>query len=454
VDGETVDGERVDRERVDRERVDRELNADERAELERLRRAEWASRRRWARAGRWVAATALLLVAALLGGLAVVAVYLRDQVLDTDTYVATVTPLAQDPAVRSAVAQRLTDEIITRSDLSGLAMSAAGKLEQSGAPEQVSDLVAPLVSGVSSFLNDKINSFMTTARFETAWVNINRVAHEGLVTVLTGRQGRFLTSEGDTVTLDLGELLTLVKERLVAEGMTIFGRIPDVSVPYTLVQSDRLPLVRTYARLLDAAGTWLPWVALVALLGGVLVAPGRRRAILVGSALAGGVAVALLGAVAFARTYYVDNLPASVHSPEAAAAVIDTMLRYLIAALQTLLVAMVVFVIGAFLAGPSRIAVGFRRLVDRVLDAVARLLRRGGGWVAATSRALATAHDPLQIGLVLLAVVGLVLANRPGVAAVLWTTAAVLVLLAVLEVFARARPAAARPAAAGRPQAP
>jgi hypothetical protein len=421
-----------------------ELNADERAELERLRRAEWAWRRRWARAGRWVAATALLLVAALLGGLAVVSVYLRDQVLDTDTYVATVTPLAQDPAVRSAVAQRLTDEIITRSDLSAIATRLADKLKQGGAPEQVSDLVTPLVSGVSSLLNSKINSLMTTDQFETAWVNINRIAHEGLVTVLTGQQGRFLTSEGDTVTLDLGELLSLVKERLAAEGLTIFGRIPDVSVPYTLVQSDRLPTVRTYARLLDAAGTWLPWVALVALLVGVLVAPDRRRAIIVGSALAGGVAVALLGAATFGRTYYVDNLPAGVQSPEAAAAVIDAMLRYLIAALQTLVVAMVVFATGAFLAGPSRVAVGFRRLVNRGLDAVAGFLRRYRGWVAATSRALTAAHRPLQIGLVLLPVVGLVLANRPGVKAVLWTTVAVLVLLAVLEVFVRARPATAR----------
>jgi hypothetical protein len=139
-----------------------------------------------------------------------------------------------------------------------------------------------------------------------------------------------------------------------------------------------------------------------------------------------------------------DNLPPSVRSPEAASAVLDAMLRYLIAALQTLVVAMVVFAVGAFLAGPSRVATGFRRVLNRGLDAISRLLRRTGGWAAATGRALAPVYRPLETALVILAVAGLILANRPGVATVLWTTAVVLVVFVVLEVFVRARSATGR----------
>jgi len=421
-----------------------DMSPDERAELERLLREAVAAGgtaaggNRWPGRGRWLGACALLLVAAVLGSLAVVAVYLRSEVLDTNTYVQTVARLGEDPAVRSAVAARLTDEIITRSDVAGLANQLAQRLEAQGAPARLSDLVGPLVSGVSSFLNGKIDSLMTTERFEVAWQNINRVAHQALVTTLTGGQNQLLTSKGDTVTIDLGELLSLVKQQLVSEGLTIFGRIPDVSIQYTLVQSDQLPKIRTYTKLLNTAGTWLPWVALALLLAGILVAPNRRRGIILGCVLLGVFAALTLAAVTIGRTYYLDNLPSSIRSPDAAAAVINTMLRFLIAALQTLLVVMAVFIVGAFLAGPSRVAVGFRRLVNLGVDAGAEALRKAGRWVTATGRVLAAAYRPIQIGLVLLAVAGFILADRPGVSAVLWAAAAVLLLLVVLEVFVRA----------------
>jgi hypothetical protein len=394
----------------------------------------------WARGGRWFASVLVLFVAAILCSLAVVAVYLRDEVLDTDTYVATVAPLGTNPTVRTAVAQRLTDEIITRSDLQGLTTSVADKLVQEGAPSQVTDLVGPVVSGVSSFLNSKINDLMATQRFEDAWRNINRLAHQGLVTVLLGQQGKIISSEGNTVTLDIGELLTLVKQQLVSEGLTIFGKIPDVSIQYTVLESDQLPTIRTYTRLLDAAGTWLPWVALVLLFAGVLTAPNWRRGIMTGAIMVGLVALLFLAALYVVRTYYVDNLPATIKSPQAAEVVINTMLRFLVEALQTLVAAMLVFLVGAFLAGPSRFAVAIRRLLNKGIDALAGLLARAGAWVAATGRVLAAAYHPLHIGLVLLAVVIFVLVKNPGISAVVWTTVAVVLMLLVMEVFVRAGP--------------
>ena len=263
------------------------------------------------------------------------------------------------------------------------------------------------------------------------------MAHEGLITVLTGRQGRVLTSQGDTVSIDLGELLTLVKQQLVAEGLTIFEKIPDVSIPYPLLQSDKLPQVHTYARALDLAGTWLPWIALLALLAGILIAPNRRRGLLVGSVLTGLTALLALGAVTLLRTYYVDNLPPSVRSPEAASIVLTTMLRYLVAALQALAVAAAILALGAFLAGPAGVAVWLRRWVRRGLDAAGRLLARAGTWAVRVGHGVAVARRPIQVGTVLLAVVVLILANRPGVPAVAWATVAVLAVGAVTEVFAR-----------------
>jgi hypothetical protein len=298
--------------------------------------------------------------------------------------------------------------------------------------------VGPLVNGLTSFLRDRIRDFLATERFQTAWDNLNRTAHDALVAVLTGEESDLITSQGTTVTVDLGELLSMAKERLVAEGLTIVERVPDVSIQYTLLQSDRLPDIRTYTQLLNTAGTWLPWVALVFLIAGIVVAPNRRRGIIVGAAMLGITVALLLGAMSFARDYYLDRLPPEVGSPDAVAAVYDAVVRFLISALQTLLVVTVILVVGALLAGPSRPAVAFRRLLNKGLNAGSAALTRAGGWVTTTGRALAAAYHPIQIGLVLLALVGFIVAERPSIGAALWVTFGVLVVLALLEILVRA----------------
>jgi hypothetical protein len=278
---------------------------------------------------------------------------------------------------------------------------------------------------------------LATERFQSIWEQVNRSAHDGLDAVLTGGEGRFIGSEGTAVTLDIGALLSAAKEELVGRGLDVVARVPDVSISYTLVESEQLPSLRRYTSLLDSLATWLPFVALALLAAGVLVAPNRRRGIITGFVAVGVVAAAALGALALGRSYYLDNLPATVQSPDAAAAVVDTITRFLVASLQTLLVAALVFVVAAWLAGPSRPATGVRRLVNMGLDAGARGLAHAGSWVATVGRALHGARWAIQVALVLAAVVGLVLADRPGISAVLWTTLIVLVILAIVELFVR-----------------
>ena len=111
------------------------LTAEERAELERLR-AEVASLRSQATAAaapsetvvvvstrrprqRWrsVVATLLIVIACILAPVAGVAVWMKNLVTDTDRYVTTVAPLARDPAIQNAVADKITAEIFAHVDV-------------------------------------------------------------------------------------------------------------------------------------------------------------------------------------------------------------------------------------------------------------------------------------------------------------------------------------------------
>jgi hypothetical protein len=77
--------------------------------------------------------------------------------------------------------------------------------------------------------------------------------------------------------------------------------------------------------------------------------------------MVGVVDILLLAMFALLRSYYIDNLPSTVQSPQAATDVYDTVLRYLNTTLQALLVVVIVILVAALYAGPSRPARWIRR---------------------------------------------------------------------------------------------
>src|SRR5512143_1873650 len=65
----------------------------------------------------WAVGSAILLIlACVLAPLSVTSVWASNQLSDTDQYVATVAPLADDPAVQSAIADKVTATVLTNLD--------------------------------------------------------------------------------------------------------------------------------------------------------------------------------------------------------------------------------------------------------------------------------------------------------------------------------------------------
>src|SRR5664280_1659553 len=68
---------------------------------------------RWKQTSSWV----LVVVACILSVLSVVTVFTRNQLLNTDTYVNTVAPLASNPAIQTQVAKLVSENLISRTDV-------------------------------------------------------------------------------------------------------------------------------------------------------------------------------------------------------------------------------------------------------------------------------------------------------------------------------------------------
>ncbi|MEV0317324.1 hypothetical protein ACIBKX_23080 [Streptomyces sp. NPDC050658] len=326
--------------------------------------------------GRSAVACLLVVVGCLLAPLSVVASWAADQVGDTDRYVATVAPLASDPDVQDAVADRATDAVMSRIDLSTL-LSDVPAQDRPRLEKALGRLGDSLEGAVRSFVHDKARALAGSDAFENIWEQANRQAHSAVNKALTGKGGGAVQLEGDAVTLDLGPLVERVKERLVDEGMAVAGRIPAVDASFTLVRSENIGKAKTYVRLLQLAGNWLPVIALALVAAGVLISVRKRRA-LVGGAVAVAVATGLLGiGLRVFRVIYLDRLPASV-SQDAAAAVYDTMTHFLFTMVRMVVALGVVVALAAWLTGSGRRAALVRGLWSSGIGAVRATADRAG----------------------------------------------------------------------------
>ncbi|MEV6203411.1 hypothetical protein AB0M64_26060 [Streptomyces sp. NPDC051771] len=318
----------------------------------------------------------LVVIGCVLVPLGLVAAWTADLLGDTDRYVQTVTPLASDPDVQAAVANRVTGAVMEHIDLPALLEGVAPD-ERPLAEKALGKLGDSLESAVSSFVHDRAQDVVASPAFQTIWTDANRAIHTSLDRALTGDQEGAVKIQTDTVTIDLAPVIERVKERLVDSGLTVAGKIPEIHTDFTVLRSDDIGKAKTGFALLQTMGVWLPVIAVLLVAGGVLLAVRRRRA-LVAAALGFAFAALVLGiALTVFRTVYLNALPSSV-SPAAAGSVYDTLIRFLRTSVRVCVVLGVLVALAAWLSGPSRPAVLARGLWHSGIAATRSTADRAG----------------------------------------------------------------------------
>ncbi|MFC7305822.1 hypothetical protein ACFQVC_16540 [Streptomyces monticola] len=236
---------------------------------------------------------ALLVLACLLTPLGALSTWAKYEIGDTDNYVATMAPLASDPAVQGAVADAVTKEIMKQID------------------------VGPLQGTVETFVNDAVQSFTETKAFKTAWEAANRAAHDAVQEALNN-------GDSDTVTIDLAPITEQVKQQLTDDGVPFGRRIPVEHTEVTVMNAQDLGNLRKGFHMLQVAGIWLPVAAALCAVAGIALAVRRRRAVTATALGMAAGAAALGAALAIGRSLTLDDLPPDVSRP-AVAAVYDAL---------------------------------------------------------------------------------------------------------------------------------
>jgi hypothetical protein len=298
---------------------------------------------RWKRISSWV----LVVVACILSVLSVVTVFARNQLLNTDTYVNTVAPLASNPAIQTQVAKQISENLIARTDVETRVKDAL--------PPKAGFLATPVTSGLETVTNELALKAVQSKQFYTLWVAANRASHKQLVAVLTGSANGSVSTKNGEVTIDLSQVEVQVKKKLDAKGITVFDKVPAVKgLNFVLFQSKSLVKVQKATKLLNDLAIVLPIIALLCFAGAVVLARNRRRG-LVRAATGLFLSMALILVVmAVARNQYLSGLSPN-KSVAANQAVIDTVTSALRLGVRIILVASAVIALVALLAGNRRL---------------------------------------------------------------------------------------------------
>jgi len=379
--------------------------------------------------GRNFAAISLALIAALLIALAVPALWLNRMVTDTDVYVETVAPLAEDPDIQNAVAVAASDALAERID-------AQSRLEEV-LPENLQLLAIPVSQAVNQFVAKQATAFVRSDQFAAAWEAMNRVSHKAIVTAVTGRDTGAVGIEAGTITLDVGTLAEEIKARLLDSGFDLAARIPTSGVDkqITLYESPALAQASSAFDLISRMAIAIPFLGLALAAAAIGIAANRRRAVLwLGAALTVA-AILPLQALYFAQSQVTAQLYSLAAIPEPAAqSAFNIIFRDLVAADQAVIALGVVLWLGAIVAGPSHWAVALREGLSGGLSGVASHLALGkfGEWVQARKKALRI------VGVVGVLAILVMLPAPRTVSSILWLAFLYLVWFVLVELFGAA----------------
>lgn len=405
----------------------REQNNELRDASRRPRRATW----------RGAASVAMIVVAALLLPIALVGFWGQRTLLDTEQYLATVAPLAQDPTIRVAVGNAISAQLHQQVDLE---QRVAELL-----PPQARPLAGPISSGVRSFVDEQIQSFLASDTFARLWVDINRRTQQTLVLALQGQPSGAISISGSQVVLDTGELAEQVKSQLVERGLTVLTHVPippQADRQIVLLDAPALQEIRSIYTITQPIAAWLIYVVALMLLGGVLLAPNRPRTVLVVGLLLAVEAVLQRFALTIGQSVFQSQLVGTPFE-QSANVFYETLTAYLLIAIRALLVLGLILAFAGWFAGGTPSAQATRGWLSRALTGAGRHASSGplvavGTWV----RSRQTLLRVLILGVGAIVVLTL---DRITGGTLVWILIGVLGGLAAVQVLVGAAPPLAPP---------
>lgn len=296
----------------------------------------------------------LIVLASVIGTLAVFAVWLDRQALDTNEWTNTSSKLLENDKVRGVLADYLVARLYAHVNV--------GRELAQVFPRRERALAGPAADGLKVVATQAIQRALVTPPVVALFQRANRAAHAELLAVIDGKNPA-VSADNGVVTLDLGGLLS----RFGASGIAGVAISPGFA-KVQILRSDQLKTVELAARVTRQMVVVLVLLAVGLYAAAILLARGWRRVALrnvgIGAICTGIVVLILRDAIG---NYVVDQLSRNAVVHPAASEVWSIGTSLLSQTAGFLIFDGVLIVLVAALAGPTRVAHGLRGLAARYL---------------------------------------------------------------------------------------
>ena len=295
----------------------------------------------------------LVVLASILIPVSVISVWAIRTVTSTDQYVETMAP----PGAQSRHCGRPGQHGATNALFS---THVVQNKVTDALPKSAKPLVAPIVNEVHSYVYSLALKVFSSPKFGKLWDTCNRHSHQAVINILTGKQtqlqrtspraGRSPSTCRPRQQPDLGSN---------SHGVTLFDPVKSISsqgASFTVVSQQQVSKFCRLSNLIVKFKWVIPVVALVLAILAVALALERRKTLVrlaIGVAL---MSLLVLGALSAGRGIFIGQAAGGGFHAESAAAVWDTVLRFLKTDLRWTLLISVLVAFGALArrAGPLR----------------------------------------------------------------------------------------------------
>jgi len=303
------------------------------------------------RRARMIIGIVLLFLAGISATFGVASFWTARSILDEDTWVATSKAIVNNPEVQEDVARAIATQIVT---VVGIDDLVGGVL-----PGPLGSLSGTVTQMVTDLITVATVQVVKTDAFVSVWESAVRATHEEFVRAVDG-SGRFVSIDSEGLSLDLGSSLAEIENQLNQRGIDILDNVnlSSIALKVPLVDAPGLERIQTWVQALRVGSIVFPAVAVIAAMGGLLVARRRWFAVMAGAVgvFVGAGVIALLASAG--RDRAIEEISGGVLGVSSAGVIVDEVLSGLDSTLLVVCalaaVALVVGLMAAVFSSRSR----------------------------------------------------------------------------------------------------
>ena len=241
----------------------------------------------WVTVLRWVGAVLFAAIAAAAVPVLLATSWMKNEILDTTSFVDTLAPLSASPQFHTLIAQSAAEQVSSAvsgnasvSTLEGLAGGAANLLDKlplgTSLSQSVEEFTADLDNQVYDITEEQTRAFLQSDLFPPLWNAGLREVHGGLIEQLSGAvpEGSGATGEA-ALTIQIGPLAEVLKQTLADQGQWWAQLVPQINAEVPIAELSNLPTLQRYYALSKNADVWVLAVAIASLVLAIGLAPRR-----------------------------------------------------------------------------------------------------------------------------------------------------------------------------------